>query len=111
MKQMFLKAGSDEDGHMTIVAAATSAAAIALFGVAAFAAGQVIAIHRAQVAADMSAVAGAFAVFEEQQPCSVARDVAARNGAELEDCAVEGGDVRVSTSVRNRFATAKAGPI
>lgn len=117
----------DDSGNMTIVAAAISAALFALLGVAALAASQVIASHRAQVAADMSAVAGAYALVGAapsgsaaggtaggagaDQPCSVAGEVASRNAARLADCQIEGGDVTVQVAFRERTATARAGPL
>ncbi|AKK02177.1 Rv3654c family TadE-like protein [Corynebacterium epidermidicanis] len=101
----------DDRGNLTIVSAAISAAVLSIFGIAAFAAGMVVATHRAQVAADLSAVAGAWAVYADQAGCEVARTVAGENKARQVSCVVKGGDVHTTVEVRGRHATAKAGPL
>lgn len=85
--------------------------------------GAVVARHRAQSAADLSALAGASAqVAGDGDGCEAARRLAARQeGApRVVDCVVDGEDVqlRVAVSVRlGRFGThdatavARAGPV
>lgn len=76
--------------------------------------------HRtAQSAADLAALAGASALQRGQPACSAVGSVAARNGASLDACTVDGADVRVSVTVpgphwlgqtADLTAEARAGP-
>lgn len=80
------------------------------------------AAHRARAAADLSALAGATAVSEgAAAPCTVALELARRNGARLVLCRLETGEslrVRVVTEVSRAWAglpatvgaEARAGP-
>ncbi|WP_293771911.1 Rv3654c family TadE-like protein [uncultured Corynebacterium sp.] len=101
----------NDEGSASVVAAGVIAAVASLVLVVAAAGAFVVARHAAQVAADMAAVAGAFAHYRGEDGCAVARDIARANGAALEACAVTGGDVSVTASVRTRAASAKAGPL
>ena len=77
----------------------------------------VVARHRAQVAADLGALAGAQSVLRD--PCGQAAAVVAGNGADLVRCSSDGLNVDVTASVRVRlgrwavgtaFGAARAGP-
>ncbi|ETK34428.1 Rv3654c family TadE-like protein [Microbispora sp. ATCC PTA-5024] len=80
-----------------------------------------VARHRAQNAADLSALAAAsWAIARPEDACEHAGDIAAANGAEVVSCAVSGGVADVSTTVPftaptlgRRVATgvARAGPV
>ncbi|GAB3263398.1 hypothetical protein GCM10027425_27830 [Alteromonas gracilis] len=71
--------------------------------------GGVLVAHRqAQAAADLAALAGAGALQEGQDSCTVADVIAARNGASLIDCREEGAEVVVSVEVE--AAGVPAGP-
>ncbi|MFC6147204.1 Rv3654c family TadE-like protein [Corynebacterium nasicanis] len=95
----------------TIVTAGAAAALFSLGLVVIAAAAQVDAHHRARVAADLAAVAGAFAVYRGEDGCAVAAEVAGRNGASISGCAVRGADLSVAAHVRGREVTATAGPV
>ncbi|MDO5513107.1 Rv3654c family TadE-like protein [Corynebacterium sp.] len=95
----------------TIVTAGAAAALISLCLVVVAAAGQVEARHRAQVAADLAAVAGAFALYRGDHGCAVAEQVAGYNGASISTCDVRGADLRVTARVRGKEVTATAGPV
>lgn len=104
------RCGSDR-GYATIASAGIIAAVVALALVVAALVGRVADTHRAQVAADLAAVAGATAVYAGSDACSTARQTAELNGAELVRCAITGADVVVSATVGKSEAVAKAGPI
>ena len=87
------------------------AAISGLLLVVAAASSQVVAQHRAQVAADLSAVAGAWALAYGEDACSAAQHTAGMNDGHLQVCTPEGDDVVVSAVVRGRDATARAGRI
>lgn len=105
------RCGSDR-GYATIATAGIIAAVVALALVVAAAVSRTADTHRAQVAADLAAVAGATALQTGGgDACSVARDTAILNGAELGRCTITGADVVVSATVGKSEAVAKAGPI
>lgn len=104
------RCGSDR-GYATIASAGIIAAVVALALVVAALVGRVADTHRAQVAADLAAVAGATAVYAGFDACSTARQTAELNGAELGQCAITGVDVVVSATVGKSEAVSKAGPI
>lgn len=55
---------------------------------------------QAETAADLASLAAADALaIASPAPCSIAAEVASRNGARLSDCAVDGEDVRVRVEV------------
>jgi secretion/DNA translocation related TadE-like protein len=58
-------------------------------------AGALVAVRRAQSAADLAALAGAAAASRGHDACEAARRVAGRNGALLESCEAVGRDVLV----------------
>ncbi|MCZ9309960.1 Rv3654c family TadE-like protein [Corynebacterium uberis] len=100
-----------EEGSATVAAAGMVVALVSLLGVIVGAASQVVAAHRAQVAADMAAVAGAWEAFGSGAACQEASRVAAANGAQMRSCAREGADVVVTATVGRRHATSRAGPL
>jgi secretion/DNA translocation related TadE-like protein len=83
--------------------------------------GAVIGRHRAETAADLSALAAAARVPDgAPTACRMAASIAARNGGALRSCRVLGGDVEVAVSrpvslaglgVRTTIARARAGPV
>ncbi|AQQ14176.1 hypothetical protein CGLAU_00910 [Corynebacterium glaucum] len=94
----------------TVTSAGIAASVIALaVGVAAVGA-QVADSHRSQVAADLSAVSAATALYQGADACDVAARTAALNGAAAQSCDIVDGDVRVTVSFRRAEATARAGP-
>ena len=104
--------GADaEAGYATVATAGILAAISGLLLVVAAASNQVVAQHRAQVAADLSAVAGAWALAYGEDACSAAQHTAGMNDGHLQACTPEGDDVVVSAVVRGRDATARAGRI
>ncbi len=94
----------------TVVTAGVAAALFSLGVVLLGAAGQVSAQHEAQVAADLAAVAGAFAVYRGEDGCTAAATVAEDNGASLIDCRGAGADLTVTAKIRGREVTSTAGP-
>lgn len=87
-----------------IVAVTTLAAGVAAVGV------QVADAHRAQVAAELAAVAGATALYRGALACGAASHTAALNHAAATGCELADGDVTVTATVRGAAATARAGP-
>jgi secretion/DNA translocation related TadE-like protein len=71
--------------------------------------------HRARVAADLGALAGAARTIEGAAvACARARQIVVANGAALLECRLDGLDLIVTTQVASRFGTAgaaaRAGP-
>lgn len=100
-----------DEGYATILAAGIIAALAGLaFVVAALGAAQIEA-HRAQVSADLAAVAGAFAHAYGEDGCAQARWVAELNDAPLVACQEEVDDLVVTSRYGRAEATALAGPL
>jgi secretion/DNA translocation related TadE-like protein len=80
-----------------------------------------VARHRAQVAADLGALAGAgHAVEGVQSACAYAAEIVTANDARLTDCTLDGLDLTVVTVIavspvrgiaRVAHASARAGPV
>lgn len=114
---------SDERGVATVLGAFVIAALAAVTVLVLYISAAVVARHRAQSAADLSALAAAVAHAEAQQePCVAARELASaqRPPAQLTDCRIDGDDVIVRTTipidlglfgVRAASAQARAGPV
>lgn len=100
-----------EEGYATIVAAGIIVAIVSLLLIVAAVGSRVAARHEAQVAADLAAVAGAWALATGEDACTAARDTAELNDATLETCTESGRDVIVTAAVRGRSTQAKAGPV
>jgi secretion/DNA translocation related TadE-like protein len=68
--------------------------------------------HRAQVAADLGALAGArYAVDGAGTVCGHAGEIVAANGGRLVKCRLDGLDLVVTAQVGPARATARAGPV
>ncbi|MFE0748838.1 Rv3654c family TadE-like protein [Gordonia sp. NPDC058843] len=114
---------ADDDGHATVLGAFVIAALAAVLVMVIYVGGAVLARHRAQSAADLSALAAAIDhVAGETDPCVAAQDLTRRQGigAELVGCGVDGDDVLVTVRVpvelggfgtRGATARARAGPV
>jgi secretion/DNA translocation related TadE-like protein len=111
----------DDRGAATVWAVATGLLTV-LVGLASAAAGAaVVARHRAQLSADLGALAGAAHILEgESMACQRATEVVVANGAHLVGCRVDGLDLLVAAEVTpagiaalagRARATARAGPI
>ena len=96
----------DSTGIITSVV--SLALAVVAFGV------HVSDTHRARVAADLAAVAGATAMYRGADACANACANADRtaqlNGARVVSCEVTAGDVVVAATRRRAEAAARAGP-
>lgn len=101
----------DDTGNVTITAAGVIGALCALLLVVGVAARGTIHAHRAQIAAELAAVAAAHAVFRAQDPCQAARDTASRNNAQVTGCELINGDAAVTVKFGTKEVTAKAGPL
>ena len=110
---------SDQRGAVTVLA--TALLGVLLFLTAAFGVAEaMVSDHRrAQAAADLAALAGAQAIQQAGDACTAAADIAAANGADLEECQVQGEDVVVTARVTgprwlgargDLSAQARAGP-
>ena len=96
----------DDHGYATIVAAVVSLAVV-VAGIVS----TVVNSHRAQAAADLSAVAAATALYAGNDPCGTARITAELNQARVLSCQVIDVDTVVTAKVGRAEATARAGPI
>lgn len=107
----------DDRGYATVFSASIVAAVVSLAIVVAGLVSVVAHTHRAQVAADLAAVAGATAFYAGADACGRARETAALNSATLAECVVvpgsegAGTDVVVTTKVHSSTARARAGPL
>lgn len=104
----------DDHGYATILSAGIVAAVVALALVVAALVSRTADSHRAQVAADLAAIAGATALYTAQgdaDACAAARTTAELNDAAIADCQIIGPDVTVTVTLRRAEAVAKAGPI
>lgn len=101
----------DDRGNATIVAVGIITALAALaFAVAAVVTAR-LDHHRAQVAADLAAVAGAVAHYYGENACARAAEVADLNDAAVVDCHPDGADVVVAVRIRMAEAVSRAGPL
>lgn len=86
-----------DQGSATVLVAIGMAAVIAILVIGLQVAGAVIARHRVEAAADLAALAGATRVLAGDA-CERAGVIAAANGARVDECALDGLDVRVIVS-------------
>ncbi|MCK7662448.1 flp pilus-assembly TadE/G-like family protein [Corynebacterium sp. CCM 9185] len=101
-----------ERGSTTLIAASVAAALVALTLIVFDVTGDVLDRHRAQVSADLAAVAAATALWFGDDACPVASRTVARNvGGELRNCRIAGADVIVDVAVGDAIARARAGPL
>lgn len=108
----------NERGYATLPAAAIICALVFLAAVLGTAGAMVVAQHRAEVAAELAAVAGAWAHSRGEDACAVATTVAELNAARIRHCLVEGADVQVESQIGVGVPTkkvvlgwARAGPL
>lgn len=110
----------DERGSATVMSCFAMLALIALVLTVGHLGSAVVARHRAQAAADLGALAAAsVATRGEDDACATARDLAARMGATVRECRLEGWDVVLSVAVpvpigigaNAASAAARAGPV
>lgn len=109
-----------DDGAVTVLAAFVLAAVLAVVIAVVHVGSAVSARHRAQSAADLSALAAAGALDRGvADACATARDLVRRMEGTVTDCTVEDWDVIVEVSitvplgrfgVRDAVAAARAGP-
>lgn len=98
---------SCDDGVATVFACVACVVLLALAGLAIQLGAVLVARHRAEVAADLAALAGAAVVLRgESAACGRAAEVSQANGSELSSCQVIGADLRVQ--VRSGV---RAGPL
>ncbi|GGG73545.1 Rv3654c family TadE-like protein [Corynebacterium pelargi] len=107
-KQLNLR---NDRGSATVLALGIAMALSLILGIMLAIANAHVQAHRAQVAADMGAIAAAQARAYGQWACPKAKEVINANGASMTLCIEEDQDVRVSAQVGRQVAQAKAGPI
>lgn len=100
----------DDHGSATVTTAGIAAAVVALALAVALTGVRTADSHRARVAADLSAVAAASALYRGANACEWGHATAERNGAEVTSCEFVAGDVVVAVRLRDAEATARAGP-
>lgn len=112
----------DDDGYATVAAAGAICAIAAILIAVVYVGAAVVARHRAQSAADLTALAAAIEhVSGTDDPCAAARSVATaqRPQVAVADCRISGTDVVVGTRIEVRLgpfgirtaeAIARAGP-
>ena len=109
----------DERGAAVVVGIALVAVLVLVAAVSVGSVAIVVAHRRAQVAADLAALAGAGALERGGDPCGAAGRIAGRHDAEVTRCLVEGSGVVVATAVTlpaalggaDVPARARAGPV
>ncbi|NLU83355.1 Rv3654c family TadE-like protein [Rhodococcus sp. HNM0569] len=105
-------------GGAAIVGAFAAAVLVAVTAGVVHVGAAVAARHRAQAAADLSAIAGAYALDRGiEVACGRAESLAETNGATVDECRVDGWTVTVEVTAdvpwvgRTAHATARAGPV
>ena len=101
----------NQEGSATITAAGIAGALVMITLMIIYIGATTIDAHRAQVAADLAAVAAAEALYEGADACDTAAIVTGYNHAALTGCHVDGADVIVQATVRRATVQAKAGPL
>lgn len=109
----------DEQGVAVVVALGLVAVLAFVAAICVGTVGLVLTHRRAQVAADLAALAGAAALQRGDEPCAAATAIAGRHDATVTRCVVDGLDVAVATAVRlppllggaELPARARAGPV
>ena len=99
----------------TVTSAGIVSAVVALAASVAAIGGAVADSHRAQVADEIAAVAGATALYQGADACAVAARTAELNSATLEHCLLIDGHVTTTTAIPRTIRTAtghaRAGPL
>lgn len=99
---------SRDDGFVTVAVLGLAGALVAVGALGATLGTVAVARHRAASAADLAALAGARHLLDGTA-CAQARAAAARNGAELARCRVDGSRVDVEVALRvGPLGTARA---
>ena len=109
----------DERGVATVAAIGLVGLLVVVAGAGAAVTVLVLSHRRAQVAADLAALAGAAALQRGADPCAAAATIAQRQDARVSRCDVDGPDVVVVTGVlllpalggAELPARARAGPV
>lgn len=102
----------NDRGNATVTSVGIIAALVGLLFVVLTAFQTVLDDHQSRLAADLAAVAGAWAHAYGEDGCGVARETAQLNDGEVTACRTEDtGDVTVTVTVGNRDTTARAGPL
>lgn len=110
----------DDEGVITVATAFAVAAVLALTVGVLVVGRAAVAAHTARAAADLAALAGAYALRAGEDACATAWTIAGANRAELAACRVDGHDVVARTEVRldlgwfgvrSTSAVARAGPM
>lgn len=100
---MRCRAIADDRGSVTVLAATAIGVTVLLLAVGVALGTTVAARHRAERAADLAALgAAADAVSGRDVGCGRARELAAANGARLQDCRWSGWDVEIRVTVACR---------
>lgn len=95
-----------------MTAAGAIAAVVAFLALVVWLAASMIDSHRAQVTAELAAVATAHALYATgTDPCAHAQEVARRNGGDTTRCYIDGEDALVTVRHGTREVTARAGPL
>ena len=89
----------DEQGVAVVVALGLVGVLVLVAAVCVGSVAIVLAHRRAQVAADLAALAAASALQRGIDPCGVASRIAGRQGATVTGCVIEGTTVLVSTAI------------
>lgn len=101
----------DDGGNATILAAGVIAALASLTFVLASLGGARLDTHQARLAADLAAVAGAYALFYGEDGCAQSRRVAELNEAILAGCEPDNADIVLTARVGKAEVRARAGPV
>lgn len=92
---MTCRVRTSQRGSATVLALPLLGALTVAAVLLAFVGGAVVTRRQVASAADLAALAGAAAIQHGLAGCAQAAAVAARNGAELDTCTVDGSEVRV----------------
>lgn len=112
--------GDGESGVATVLACVCAMALIAVTGLVVQFGAALLARHRAEIAADLGALAGAARVLQgHRAACERAREVTASNGATVQECVVVGADLLLTVTVAVHLGPlsaattgrARAGPV
>lgn len=100
----------DDAGSATVTATGIITAVVSLALVVATLSTHVVHSHRARVAADLAAVAGAQALYSGADACEWAGTTASLHSAQLQSCELVDGDIVVELRLGTSRAAARAGP-
>ena len=95
--------GSTDRGSATLLTVVAGSLVVLAALVGSAFGGALLAHHRADGVADLSALAAAAALTRAADPCSAAQRVVAASGARLVACTTAGADVEVTVAVPSRL--------